>query len=291
MTLFGKGEIPPAFSGYAGARAVVLTVPYEGTVSYGRGTGRAPAALLNASYFLEYYDETLNRRNYEAGIATLPPLKAEKTPEKMVASVEKACDRLVRDNKFIAMVGGEHSISFGLYRALRKKYPDLSVLQIDAHGDLRDSYEGSPYSHACVMRRITASCRKTAQVGIRSICAEEAAFIRKNKRPVYMARDITGKTKWIPGMLKKLSRNVFVTIDIDGFDPSVVPHTGTPEPGGLGWYEGLNILHKVFEKKNVVGFDLVELASSPISRASDFLAAKLVYHLIGCKFKKILRTV
>lgn len=289
--IFGQGQIPAKYLEYGPARAAILPVPYEGTVSYGKGASRGPAAILRASSYLEWYDEELSRLNFQAGITTVKPLGAEKSPEKMAETVAKACKKLLKQGKFIAMLGGEHSISFGLYRALREKYPDLSVVQIDAHTDLRQELQGSPYSHGCVMRRICETCRRTAQVGIRSLSHEEALFIKENRKAVYFAHQIREKRGWLRNMLKQLGRNVFLTIDIDGLDPSVVPHTGTPEPGGLGWYETLDIIRAVFRERNVVAFDLVELAPTPYSAPSDFLAAKLVYRLIGYKFKSLLRPV
>ena len=283
---FGCGEIPKKYTEYKNASAVIIPVPYEGTVSYGKGTGAAPLAILKASYFQEFYDDELRTETYLNGIHTLPLLKAEKSPEKMVESVEKSAKRIVNDSKFPFMLGGEHSISFGLYKALSSKYPKLGVVQIDAHADLRDSYEESKYSHAAVMRRIRETCKHTAQIGIRSICREEADYIKKDKCDIYFANEITGKSNWINGMLKKLPKDIFLTFDIDGLDPSVVPHTGTPEPGGLMWFETLHILRQLFKHKNVVGMDLVELSSDKTSRNSDFLAAKLTYRMLGYKFSK-----
>jgi len=281
---FGCGEIPKKFTDYKTAAAVILPVPYEGTVSYGKGTAAAPEALIKASYFQEFYDDELECETYTKGIHTLAPLKAAKNPETMVNDVRKASAKILKDNKFPFMLGGEHSISYGLYLALKEKYPDLGVIQIDAHADLRDSYEDSKYSHAAVMRRIRETCKDTAQIAIRSICREEADYIKKEKAAVYFAREITGRTEWIKGMLKKLPKQIFLTFDIDGMDPSVVPHTGTPEPGGLSWYETLHILREIFKNKDVVGMDLVELSSDKTSRNSDFLAAKLAYRMLGYKF-------
>lgn len=281
---FGQGEIPEPFTRYPSAQAAILPVPYEGTVSYGKGTARGPAAILEASRFQEYYDDELLTPSFKCGIATIAPLKAAKTPEKMVKSVEVLSLKILKDNKFPIMLGGEHSLSLGLYRALKTKYPKLSVVQFDAHPDLRNVFRGTAMSHGCVMRRIRETCSSTAQVGIRSICEEEAGYIKREKCDIYWARNIVGRTDWISGMLRKLNRDVFLTIDIDGFDPSVVPHTGTPEPGGLSWYDGLAIFKRLFRERNVVGMDLVELASDKTSRPSDFLAAKLVYRLIGYKF-------
>ncbi|OGS37242.1 MAG: agmatinase [Elusimicrobia bacterium RIFOXYB2_FULL_49_7] len=285
---FGQGVIPKKYLKYDAARAAILSVPYEGTVSYGKGTSKGPRKIIEASRYLEFFDEELGLLNYQAGLTTCPPLKPAATPQKMVEAVRQSARQLLSDEKFIIMLGGEHSISYGLYLALRERVRDLSVLQIDAHADLRTTFQGSPFSHACVMRRIDESCPRTVQVGIRSFCAEEALFIRQKKKHLFMAKDIHGKTDWFDQAIRRLSRNVFLTIDIDGFDPSLVPHTGTPEPGGLFWYETLAFLKRLFEKRNVIAFDLVELAPTSFSAPSDFLAARLVYRLLGYKFKTLL---
>jgi agmatinase len=286
---FGKGEIPEKYTQYDRAAAVILPAPYEGTVTCGRGTARGPSKILESSYYLEFYDEELDRLTYRAGIATLPSLRPAAYPQAMIKSVVKVCKKIVSDFKFPVLIGGEHSLSLGLYIALKHRYKDLSVLQIDAHADMRSTYEGSKYNHACVMRRIGDTCKNTVQIGIRALCFEERNYIRATKRQVYFAKDVRNKSAWINRMLKQLTKNVYVTIDVDGFDPSVVPHTGTPEPGGLSWFKVMEILKRVFHSKNVVGFDVMELAPTSESAASDLLAAKLVYKLIGYKFLKKLK--
>jgi agmatinase len=271
-------EVKP-FSGYEKCRFAILPVPYEGTVSYGKGASKGPAAILEASKNLETYDEEIDKNAYKAGIAVLNPLKSASSPEQMVNDVEKASEKIINDNKFPVMLGGEHSITTGLVRALRKKYNDLSVLQLDAHADLRQEYHGTPYSHASIMARVREIC-PAVQVGIRSLSAEEAEWIKKNSLLVFWARDIYNNEDWFEKAIEKLSKNVFITIDLDVFDPSVMSATGTPEPGGLDWYTVIKFLKKVCQKRNVVGFDVVELA--PTKEVScDFLAAKLVYRMIG----------
>ncbi len=252
-------------------------------MSYGHGAAAAPEAILKASYYQEFYDDELNIETYKCGIHTLPVIKPCKSPKEMIDRVEQVADSVIADGKIPFMLGGEHSISFGLYKALHKKYPDIGVVQIDAHADLRDSYEGTKYSHAAVMRRIRETCQHTTQIGIRSLCREEADYIKQHKASVYLAKDIHNNNGWIDKMVKQLPEDIFITFDIDGLDPSIVPHTGTPEPGGLLWYETLEILKRIFKEKNVVGIDLVELASDNTSRNSDFLVAKLAYRMMGYK--------
>ena len=267
------------FYSYDKSRFVILPVAYEGTVSYGKGTSKGPSAVIKASQNMELYDEELDKENYKAGICTFKELKAADSPEKMVDEVEKASSEIIKDNKIPIMLGGEHSISTGLVRALKKKYSSLSVLQLDAHADLRQEYEGTPYSHASVMARVRELC-PAVQVGIRSLSAEESEWIKKDNLPIFFAKDIHDNNDWIDKAVEKLSDNVFITIDLDVFDPSIMPATGTPEPGGLQWYQVIKFLKKVAEKKKVVGFDVVELAPTK-DHSCDFLAAKLVYKLIG----------
>ena len=282
------GFIEDFNSNYANSKTVILPVPYGGTVSYGKGAEKGPQSIIKASHHLELYDEELKKSTFKKGICTLQSLKSEKTPQKMVQSIYDNSKKLIQDNKFIVILGGEHSISSGLAKALKEKYSDLSVLQLDAHADLRDKWyigeEGksklSKYSHACVMKRIREFVKKTVQVGIRSISEEEIKESRKSS--IFWAKDIHNNEKWHKKALNSLSKNVFITIDLDVFDPSIMPATGTPEPGGLTWYQVTNFLRKVFKKKNVVGFDAVELAPDS-NKSCDFTAAKLVYRLIGYK--------
>jgi len=271
-------EVKP-FSDYDKCKFAVLPVPYEGTVSYGKGASKGPAAIIKASANLETYDEELDKNTYEAGINVLEPLKSAETAGKMTAEVEKASEKIIKDNKIPIMLGGEHSISTGLIRALKKKYPDLSVLQLDAHADLRQEYEGNPYSHASVMARAREIC-PAVQIGIRSLSIEESRWIKKDNLPVFWARDIYNNEDWFDKAIENLSENVFITIDLDVFDPSIMSATGTPEPGGLDWYLVVKFLKKVCKKKNIIGFDVVELAPTK-DHSCDFLAAKLVYKLIG----------
>ena len=278
------GGFEERLSDYERSRVVIFPVPYDGTLSYRAGSRNGPSAIISASRALEFYDIELNASPYEIGIHTtceLEPIMS--SPEDMIDEIERVSRKFIRDNKFLIMLGGEHSISTGVLRNLKKKYKRLSVLQIDAHSDLRDTYEGTKYNHACVMRRIRELC-PAVQVGIRSMCEEEAIFIRRKNIRIFYAEEIRGRTDYIDDVLKNLTEDVYITIDLDGLDPSIMPAVGTPEPGGLLWYDTLNLLRKVFESRNVVGADVVELSPLPPDVSSDFLAAKLIYKLIGYKF-------
>ena len=268
------------------SKVVILPVPYEGTVTYGKGTSKGPQAIIDASSQLETYDEELRVENFDRiGIHTTKPLKLDKDPKKTVQIIKEACKKFIDDEKFVIMLGGEHSISFGYYWALKEKYPDLAVIQLDAHADLRNEYEDSKFSHACVMRRIRETCKDTLQIGIRSHSKEESDLIRKEKIPMFYAHYIYIKnTGWLNAAIKNMPNNVFLTIDVDFFSWDVISDTGTPEPGGIHWYKALEILRTIFENKNVVGFDIVELSQTQNSNNSAFACAKLIYRLINYKF-------
>ncbi|HXF48201.1 MAG TPA: agmatinase [Verrucomicrobiae bacterium] len=272
--------IPPEFSSPK-SPFVILPVGYDSTTSYKAGTREGPAAILAASRQVETYDDELGFEPYEAGIYTHPSLEiTTKGPKEMVERVYRAVLPLARKKKKVAMLGGEHSLTFGTVRAYKQIYKNLSVLQIDAHADLRDSFEDSPYNHACVMRRITELC-PTVGVGIRNYSIDEAKFIKAKKIPVVSAYSfISGETS-IDEILDRLTDTVYLTFDLDGFDPSFMPAVGTPEPGGVGWYETLKLLRFLAERKRVVGFDVMELCPLPGQISSDFIAAKLVYKIIG----------
>lgn len=280
---------PDSFAGleesYAKARIVILPVPYEwaGTYKYKKGTSKGPAGIIEASKYLEMYDEELDKSTYKIGICTLKPLTVQKEkPEDAINKIKEICEVLIKDDKFVVVLGGEHSLSFGYYLALKEKYPDLSVVQLDAHADLREEFDGTKYSHACVMARIRESCRKAVQIGIRSMSEEEALKIKKKNYTMHYAKDIINNSDWCNEMLKELSDNVFITIDTDFFDWTFAD-VGTPEPGGIGWYQSLSILKNIFKSKNVVGFDIVELAPKKENN-SCFALAKLLYRLVGYKF-------
>ena len=273
---------------YSKARAVILPVPYEGTVSYGKGTANGPKAIIEASRHMELYDEEIGINTAEKiGISTLKELNVKKDkPEAMLDKLKKAVKIVADDKKIPVILGGEHSISSAPVEILKGKYPDLSVLQLDAHADLRDKYEGAIYSHACIMHRILDLNVPFVQVGIRSVCEEDIGVIKKKRIPVFWAKDVYNNNNWFDDAINKLSGNVYVTIDLDVFDPAIMPSTGTPEPGGLTWYNVINFLKEAAKQKNIVGFDVVELAPNKDNIAPDFMAARLVYKVVGYVFNK-----
>jgi len=274
--------VPAAESLFENCPVVVLPVPYEATVSWGTGTRFGPRALIHASRFLELYDHELDSEPHEVGIHTLPELVLpDSGPESALAELRKAVDLLLDADKFVITLGGEHSVSGPAILAHADRMPEggLSVLQLDAHADLRAEYEGTPFSHACAMHMVHDRV-SLVPVGVRSMTSEERALVRKAEIPVIFGHELES-SDWIDRAITALGDNVYVTIDIDYFDPSLVPSTGTPEPGGGTWYPTLRLLERVFEEKNVVGCDVVELAPIPGITAPDVLSAKLVYKLIG----------
>jgi agmatinase len=275
-------------SSYSASRIVVLPVPYERTVSYGGGTGRGPRAILDASRYVEFYDEELGTELCKkVGIATLPPLTFGKsTDEEALGKIYGVVKKLIAQGKFIAVLGGEHTISQAPIRAHLEQFPDLSVIQFDAHADLRTTYEGSKFSHACVMARVCEIMdpSRVVQVGIRALSAEEAAFIRNSGITSLYAHQIRDYGDWISSILPRLSRHVYVTFDVDGFDPSVMPSTGTPEPNGLYWSETMRLLRLIGKQKRIVGFDVVEFAPNKGVRHPDYTTAKLTYKLMNYAF-------
>lgn len=268
-----------ALSSYDAARVLIWPVSYEGTVSYGSGTGSGAMAIVDASRNMELYEEETDTEVYRLGIHTLDQFRPRPSPEDMMKGLYDEAKNLVDTGKFVCMLGGEHSISAPVIKAHAEHYHDLSVLQIDAHADLRDTYDGTPHSHASIMARVVKDLRiPSVQVGIRSISAEEVRLLETGiPTKIFWARDIVGKTDWIDKAVDALTDNVYLTIDIDGLDPSIVPTTGTPEPGGLGWYETLALIRRLAEKKNVVGMDLVEYSYFEHYDSPAFLCAKLVY--------------
>jgi len=267
-------------------RVVILPVPYEATVTYRPGTKLGPSAIMEASQEVETFDLELQADPSEIGIFTCDSLEADtRGPEYMIERVKRACQKFIEKDKIVALLGGEHSLCLGAVKACREKYGDLSVLQLDAHGDLRDRYQGSPFNHACVMRRVGELCR-IVPVGVRNLSKEEFDFILERKlQPIY-AEHIHDRGDWVEACLDRLSDNVYLTVDMDVFDPSLVPAVGTPEPGGLSWQQVLSLLRRVVAEKNLVGFDVVELSPIPGNQTSDFLTASLVYKIIGYLFRR-----
>ena len=284
---FTHFRAPYAFMGYQcpldESKVAILQAPYDGTTSYMAGTRYAPHAIITASRQVEFFDRELNRDVAEAlGLHTFDEIEPDMgSAEKTVKRVEEMAEEVIEEDKFPILFGGEHSVSVGMVAALSKKHKDLSVLQIDAHADLREEYEGTKYNHACAMRRIREYVKCASQVGIRSVCREELEYIKKARleNHIHYAPEFD-----IDKVLSQLSDNVYVSIDLDGFDPSECPGVGTPEPGGLKWLQVLKLLRAVSKKKKIVGFDIVELLPIPGSVQSEFFCAKLAYKLLGYSF-------
>lgn len=275
------GALPRTLSGHARAAALILPVPYDATTSSRAGAREGPLAIIDASQEMELYDAELGREIAAVGIHTLPEVAPDaRGPEATLRRVERVARRLLSAGKLLVALGGEHSITVGLVRAVRQRWSGVGVLQLDAHADLRDRYMGSPYSHACVGRRL-AEGGPLVQVGIRSLSAEEAAYLRDTVRQPFWARDLVGRADWVPRVVDALPDEVYVSIDLDVFDAALMPAVGTPEPGGLGWYEVLALLRAVARRKRVVAADVVELAPREGPAACSHLAALLVYKLIG----------
>jgi agmatinase len=266
------------------AAVVIVPFAYEGGVSFGKGTAEGPEAIIDASYHLELYDEVLDTEPGSVGICTIESVEMPSDGEKMVEIIYKTTKKLLTDEKFIVSIGGDHSITIGYCKALVEKYQKLSVIQIDAHADLRHSYEGSIYSHASVMARVREMTQDTLQLGIRSISKNEAERVRNEHISLYTMDMFRNSNFNLKSALVNLPDPVFITFDVDVFDWSVVRSTGTPEPGGLLWDEAMGILQTIFSAKNVVGFDVVELSHDRNDPNSAFAVAKLIYKMIGYKF-------
>jgi len=272
------GLVKKEQASYKDSEIVIMPVPYDGTSSWIKGSSKGPDAILEASEYLELYDIETNSSVYTLGIHTLPHLDVNESdsPETVIHKVEHEAEKHM--DKFVVMLGGEHSITTGLVRTLKKKHEGFSVLQLDAHTDLRNSYKGSPYNHACVMARVRELC-PIVQVGIRSISEEENRMVDWDQ--VFLAKDIYDNNEWIQNALDRLRDKVYITIDVDVYETSLMPSTGTPEPGGLGWYRVLTLLKKVAENKKIIAFDVVELCPNKRNKAPDFLSAKLIYKLLS----------
>ena len=273
------GDFTPEEMRYEGAEIAILPVPYDGTSTWIKGADRGPEALLDASYNLEFYDIETATEVYRRGIATLEPVVEVSSPEAMADEVERRMTAILDDGKFPVLIGGEHSVSIGAFRAMARRYPNLTILQLDAHSDMRDEYEGSPCNHACVMARAKELTPNITQVGIRSTAREELHNI--DPKRTFHAYRIAEDSEWMERVSAQLGEEVYITIDLDVFDPSVLPSTGTPEPGGLHYREVMGLLRRVIREHRVVGLDVVELCPNPAAKASDFLAAKLIYQFLS----------
>jgi agmatinase len=275
------GGISQDYSLFEAATFVVIPVPYDLTTTYQAGARNGPAAIIDASCQMELYDEELGTETYRTGIHTVDSLEVEAGgPHEMIESVRKTVADILSYDKIPVVLGGEHSISLGAVQALTEKYPSLSVLHLDAHADMRDSYQGTPYSHACVSRRISEQC-PVVQVGIRSLSSEEAAFLKDSGIPSYSSEFVHEHEGWKKEICSKLADDVYISIDLDVFDPSIMPAVGTPEPGGVYWKDVIRLVREVAESCTIRGFDVVELAPIPGMVAPDFTAAKLIYRVMG----------
>jgi agmatinase len=264
------------------AAVYLQSIPYDGTSTWGKGADKGFEVFLDALENMEIYDIKTDSEVYQRGVHILESITEKDSPKKLFEAVYQSTQKLLAKEKFLTFFGGEHSISIGIIKAFYEKYKNLTVLQLDAHTDLRPDYHGSPYNHACAVYDASKNAN-LIQVGIRSMDISEKEHL--NPKQCYFAEDIYGKTDWMQQSIDQMTDQVYITIDFDAFDPSIMPSTGTPEPGGLLWNPTLQYLRKVFEQKNVVGFDLVELAPIENFKAPDFLAAKLYYKLLSYKFE------
>ncbi len=278
----------PASLGQIKNSSVILTsIPYDGTSTWGKGADKGFQAFLYASENMELYDIETNLEPYKFGIHLEKALHVkDDTPEQMVKKVYKKTNQLLNTGKLLTFFGGEHSISIGVLRAFAERYENLTVVQLDAHTDLRQSYHGSKYNHACAVAEAQRNCN-LIQVGIRSMDVSEKEYLDESK--CYFAHNIADNDYWMEESIKKMTDTVYITLDLDVFDSSLMPSTGTPEPGGMEWYPVLQYLRMIFNRKKVVGFDLVELAPNPNNPAPDFLTAKLYYKMLAYYFEKGIR--
>jgi agmatinase len=275
------GDLPKQFTDFETSKVAIVPVPYDGTSTWLKGADKGPQALIEASCNMEVYDVETDSEVHKVGIHTCSPIIEDTSPEAMVDAVYDKVKDLLKKKKFPIVIGGEHSVSIGAIRAFAESFNDITILQLDAHADLRQTYEGSKNNHACVMAR-AKEVAPIVQVGIRSMSVEEREDIQPDR--VFYASQIYEQTTWMYELFSKLTRNVYITIDLDVLDPSIMSSTGTPEPGGLLWYQLIDILKAVSEKVNIVGFDVVELKPVKENRAPDFLASKLIYTLLTYKY-------
>jgi agmatinase len=266
------------------SKIVLIPVPYDGTSTWQKGADKGPEAFLNASENMELYDIETDSEVYKNGIHLADAVTENSSPEKMVAAVHAVTKTFIRKNKFVTIFGGEHSVSIGTIRAFNECFNDLTVVQIDAHANLRKEYNGSSCNHACMAYEASQNTN-LVQVGIRSMDILEKSVMDPDK--IFFAHEMAIDDYWMENAIDAMGKNVFITFDLDALDPSLMPSAGTPEPGGLLWYETLDFLKKIFKQKNVVGFDIVELCPNEKDKSSDFLAAKLYYKMLSYKFSNL----
>ncbi len=270
------------YADFSFSSVLLQSIPYDGTSTWGKGADKAFDAFIEASENMELYDIETDTEVYKKGIHILPEITENSSPKAVFETVYNKTKELLKTNKFLTFLGGEHSISIGIIKAFYKKYPNITVLQLDAHTDLRASYLGSKYNHACALHDANKNAN-LIQVGIRSMDIEEKQYLNKEK--CFFAENMFQKNDWMENSIKLMTDDVYITIDLDVFDPSIMPATGTPEPGGLDWNTTINYLKKVFKEKNVKGFDIVELSPLENNKAPNFLTSKLYYKLLSYKFK------
>ena len=273
--------IPDKYAKLDRAEVVLISVPYDGTSTWQKGADKGFDAFLAASDNMELYDIETNSEVYKKGIYIAETVDENTSAAAMVEQVHKTVRKYLQQNKFVTVFGGEHSVSIGTIRAFKDSFKNLTVLHLDAHADLRDEYNGTPYNHACAAYEASKTTN-LIQVGIRSMDSTEKEVI--NKDQVFFAEQMIYDESWMDCAIEMMTDQVFITFDVDVFDPSIMPSTGTPEPGGLLWYETIEFLKKVFMEKNVVGFDIVELCPNPTNKAPDFTIAKLYYKMLSYKF-------
>jgi agmatinase len=284
------GGTTPLTTDFARARVAILPIPLDRTTSYVSGTRTGPHEILVASSHMELWDEETGTDVHGIGIATLPEMELPfATMDEVVCEIRRVVAELMKQDKFPVVLGGEHSITPPVVAAVAEKHPGLSVLQLDAHADLRESFMGTPHNHACAMRR-AAEFAPVTQVGIRSLSTEEAAAIPSLRTTMFYDYNMRDDPRWMDRVVESLTDTVYITIDVDGFDPAIMPATGTPEPGGLAWREALALLRKVIEARNVVGCDLVELSPIGGNVAPNFLCAKLLYKILTYRFRRDIKT-
>jgi agmatinase len=277
------GGIDTKYSLYQNSKILLQSIPYDGTSTWGKGADRAFEAFLEAAENMELYDIETDSEVYKKGIHILKPILENSSPEALFNAAYTKTKELLEIQKFLTFFGGEHSISIGIIKAFYEKYPNISVLQLDAHADLRPEYQGTPYNHACALHDASQKTN-LIQVGIRSMDISETKYLNKSK--CFFASNIVGQNKWMQQAIDLMNDMVYITLDLDVLDPSIMPATGTPEPGGLDWYTVLDFLKMIFDQKNVIGFDIVELAPHKQFKAAHFLTAKLYYKMLTYKFSR-----
>ena len=275
---FGGAEV---VYDYPGSGIIIVPVPYDETSTWMKGSDKGPDAIMEASVNLEFYDVETATEVHKKGIHTISAVNEKRSPEALVTAVYEKVMNLLRDQKFPVIVGGNHTVSIGSVKAFSEYFRDLSILQLDAHSDLRQEYEGSRFNHACTMAR-AREYAPIVQVGVRSMSVDELPYAEKER--IFFAHELYYDKTLYSNAIDRLTGNVYITIDLDVFDPSLLPSTGTPEPGGPGYYELMHFLREVAGKKNIVGFDVVELCPSPENKTSDFIAAKVIYQLLSYIF-------